>query len=61
MAKKKTGEEGKPKVVAKCDNLYKVTYSQSDIRRNFPFLWVREEMETLKSQFATSSWGSHKL
>ena len=33
MAKKKTADKGEPKVVAKCDNLYEVTYSQSDIER----------------------------
>ena len=31
MAKKKAAEKGEPEVVAKCDNLYDVTYSQSDI------------------------------
>lgn len=34
MAKKKVAEKGEPKVVAKCDNLYEVTYSQSDIDNN---------------------------
>ena len=33
MAKKKAAEKGEPKVVAKGDNLYEVTYSQSDIER----------------------------
>lgn len=33
MAKKKTVEKGEPKVVAKCDNLYEMAYSQSDIER----------------------------
>lgn len=31
MAKKKAKEKVEPKVVTKCDNLYEVTYSQSDI------------------------------
>lgn len=33
MAKKQVAEKGKSKVVAKCDNLYEVTYSQADIER----------------------------
>ena len=55
MAKKKAAEEGEPKVVAKCDTLYEVTYSQSDIGRNFRFQLAGEEMKILKSQHATSS------
>ena len=97
MAKKKAAEKGEPKVVAKCDNLYGVTYSQSDIERmiitirgvqvmidrdlatvygvttsqldqqvkrniarfpaNFHFQLTMEEMNNLKSQIVTSSWG----
>ena len=33
MVKKKAVDKSEPKVVAKCDNLYEVTYSQSDIER----------------------------
>ena len=33
MAKKKAAEKGEPKGVTNCDNLYEVTYSQSDIER----------------------------
>ena len=33
MAKKKAAEKVESKVVAKCDNLYEETYSQSDIER----------------------------
>ncbi len=33
MAKKKAAEKGEHEVIAKCDNLYEVTYSQSDIER----------------------------
>lgn len=33
MANKKAADKGEPKVVAKCDNLYEVTYSQSNIER----------------------------
>ena len=61
MTKKKAAEKGEPKGVAKCDPLYEVAYSQSDIRRYFRFQLAREEIVILKSQFATSSWGSHKL
>lgn len=97
MAKKKAAEKGEPKAVAKGDNLYEVTYSQSDIERmivtirgvqvmidrdlatvygvttsqlnqqvkrniarfptNFRFQLTKEEMEILKSQIVTSSWG----
>ena len=55
MAKKKAAEKGEPKGVAKYDPLYEVTYSQSDIGRNFRFQLAREEMGILKSQYATSS------
>ena len=61
MAKKQAAEKGEPKGIAKCDILYEVTYSLSDIEKNFRFQLAREEMEIMKSQFATSSWGSHKL
>ena len=97
MAKKKVAEKEEPKVVAKCDNLYGETYSQSDIERmiitirgvqvmidrdlatvygvttsqlnqqvkrniarfpaNFRFQLTMEEMNNLKSQIVTSSWG----
>ena len=97
MAKKKAAEKEEPKVVAKCDNLYGETYSQSDIERmiitirgvqvmidrdlatvygvttsqlnqqvkrniarfpaNFRFQLTMEEMNNLKSQIVTSSWG----
>ena len=97
MAKKEAAEKGEPKVVAKCDNLYEVAYSQSDIERmiitirgmqvmidrdlatvygvttsqlnqqvkrniarfptNFRFQLTKEEMDVLKSQIVTSSWG----
>ncbi len=33
MVKKKAADKVESKVVAKCDNLYEVTYSQSDIER----------------------------
>lgn len=33
MVKKKAVDKSEPKVVAFCDNLYEVTYSQSDIER----------------------------
>ena len=56
MAKRHAAEKGEPKGVATCDNLYEVTYNQSDIERNFRFQLAKEEMEILKSQFATSSW-----
>ena len=55
MAKKKVTEKGEPKGVAKCDNLYEVTYSQSDIERNFHFQQIKDEMEILKSQSVTST------
>ena len=97
MIKKKASKEGKHEVVANCDNLYEVIYSQSDIERmivtirgvqvmidcdlatvyevttsqlnqqvkrniarfptNFRFQLTKEEMEILKSQIVTSSWG----
>ena len=97
MAKKKAADKEEPKVVAKCDNLYGETYSQSDIERmiitirgvqvmidrdlatvygvttsqlnqqvkrniarfpaNFRFQLTMEEMNNLKSQIVTSSWG----
>ena len=97
MAKKIAAEKGEPEVVAKCDNLYEVAYSQSDIERmiitirgmqvmidrdlatvygvttsqlnqqvkrniarfptNFRFQLTKEEMDVLKSQIVTSSWG----
>ena len=97
MAKKKAAEKVESKVVAKCDNLYEETYSQSDIERmiitirgvqvmidrdlaavygvttsqlnqqmkrniarflaNFRFQLTTEEMNNLKSQIVTSSWG----
>jgi len=34
MAKKKTEDKVVPEVIAKYDNLYEVTYSQSDIDNN---------------------------
>ena len=52
MAKKKAEDKVVPEVIAKCDPLYEVTYSQSDIGRNFRFQLAREEMEILKSQYA---------
>lgn len=55
MAKKHAAEKGEPKGVAKCDTLYEVTYSQSDIERSILFQLAREEMKILKSQFAISS------
>ena len=61
MAKKKAVAEVEPMVVAKCDSLYEVTYCQSDIERNFRFHPKKDEVEVLKSQIATSSWGSHIL
>jgi len=33
MVKKKAADKVESKVVAKCDNIYEVTYSQSDIER----------------------------
>ena len=97
MAKKKAAEKEEPKVVAKSDNLYGETYSQSDIEKmiitirgvqvmidrdlatvygvttsqlnqqvkrniarfpaNFRFQLTAEEMNNLKSQIVTSSWG----
>ena len=55
MVKKKAAEKGESKVVAKCDILYEVTYSQSHIKGNFCFQLAREDMEISKSQFVTSS------